>query len=307
MKPRKMAVVAHALKPRAMELLRDLQEWARHHGYDIVSNLATESTSEPERAIADTVTETDAVVRQRFEGATWAVTLGGDGTILYAAHLVAPLGIPVLAVHLGSLGFHTQVEPEDLAAALDALDRGEFTVEKRMMLSVAREGDAPEQPSACAEGMLALNDVVVSKSAWGRMVHLRIGVDGQPASDLYADAFLVATPTGSSAYNYAARGPVIEPGLEALVLNAICPHRLNFAPIVLGAHHVVTVDFHPSKPSEQAQLLVDGRPVCCVGHGERLKICKAPMYLGLIIFKDRFFEKLREKLAWGGLFWKGNV
>ncbi|MCX7625504.1 MAG: NAD(+)/NADH kinase, partial [Candidatus Sumerlaeaceae bacterium] len=222
------------------------------------------------------------------------------------AHLVASLEIPVLSVHLGSLGFHTQVEPSALGRALDAVHAGQFDIENRMLLKLEIRSKASEGPSGLLGDALALNDIVVSKSAWGRMVHLRITVDGRPASDLYADGFLVSTPTGSSAYNYAARGPVLEPRIEAIVLNAICPHRLNFAPIVLSAEHVVGVEFHPRKPSEEAQLLVDGRPWGSVSDEAELKIYKAPVYVRLITFEDRFFEKLREKLAWGGLFWKVN-
>jgi NAD+ kinase len=295
----KIAVIVHSLKKQSQALLEQLREWAKKHNYRVVTNLDLAENSE---LLSDAKPLPDETVVEKFAGASWAVTLGGDGTLLYAAHLVAPLNIPVLSVHLGNLGFHTQVEPAGLQRALEAVHRGEYSVENRMLLQVEvqnKAGDAKPVGSA-----LALNDVVVSKSAWGRMVHLRINVDSQPASDLYADGFLVATPTGSSAYNYAARGPILEPKMEAIILNAICPHRLNFSPIVLSADHVVGVEFHPRKPSEEAQLLVDGRTWGSVSDSMQLKIYKASMYVRLIMFENRFFEKLREKLAWGGLFWK---
>lgn len=297
----KIAVIAHRQKPQALRLLREVEAWAKKRGHEIVTNVEagrTEFTGSAVRILSD------AEVCSLFQGARWAVTLGGDGTILYAAHLVAPLGIPILAVQLGDLGFHTQVEPDALTAALDCLDRNEFRTEDRMALAVDVESKQESDGPPLVRGALALNDVVVSKSSWGRMVHLRLAVDGKPASDLYADGLLVATPTGSSAYNYAARGPVLEPSLEAIILNAICPHRLNFSPIVLSSEHEIAVEFHPQKQREEAQLLVDGRPCCHVDERHRLKIYKAPVYVRLIVFEDRFFEKLRDKLAWGGLFWK---
>lgn len=301
----KIAVIAHALKAQSLALIREVQAWANEHGYDVVTNVAppaAESQAEGEGVAHQTLPDDEVI--DRFQGAKWAVTLGGDGTLLYAAHLVAPLDIPVLSVHLGSLGFHTQVEPAALGPALDAVSAGTYGIENRMLLKLEVKRKIAKGTANRLGEALALNDIVVSKSAWGRMVHLRITVDGRPASDLYADGFLVSTPTGSSAYNYAARGPVLEPCMEAIVLNAICPHRLNFAPIVLSANHEVGVEFHPRKPSEEAQLLVDGRPWGSVSDEVELKIYKAPVYVRLIVFEDRFFEKLREKLAWGGLFWK---
>ncbi|MGC8839985.1 MAG: NAD(+)/NADH kinase [Candidatus Sumerlaeaceae bacterium] len=305
MSSEKIVVIAHALKSEASAVLRNLRKWAAGKGYDVVTNLAEGIEPGSSASRTQDMLLPDEELTQRFQGARCAITLGGDGTLLYAAHLVAPLGIPVLAVHLGSLGFHTQVETARLHACLDSFLRDECRIEHRMLLQVIVEtnGGAGTAEHRRSE-LLALNDVVVSKSAWGRMVHLRIHVDDRPASDLYADGLLIATPTGSSAYNYAARGPVLEPRMEAIVVNAICPHRINFSPVVLEKDHVIKVEFHPRKPSEEAQLLVDGRPWGTVSHLDILKICRAPVYLRLVVFEDRFFEKLREKLAWGGLFWK---
>jgi len=307
----KIAVIAHAHKLQAQVLLKEIESWADQHNYEVVTNLAGEAPpADSENATGDSVLVPDDKLIESFRDAAWAITLGGDGTILYAAHVVAPLHIPVLAVQLGNLGFHTQVEPKELKEALDAMHENRYRVENRMTLKVELlpsshdNGEALRLPRS--NGILALNDVVVAKTAWGRMVHLRIHVDDEPASDLYADGFLVATPTGSSAYNYAARGPVVEPGMEAMVLNAICPHRINFSPLVLASHRTIRVAFHPRKQSEEAQLVVDGRVWCSVPQNLELKIYKAPVYLRLVVFENRFFARLRDKLAWGGLFWKAE-
>ena len=148
---------------------------------------------------------------------------------------------------------------------------------------------------------VALNEIVISKATWGRMVHLRVHIDSAPVTDLFADSVLVATPTGSTGYNFSAGGPVLEPGLEAILVNATCAHRMNFSPLVLNARSEITVEFHDRKPREEACLLVDGQAWCAVSHEERLKISQAPMYLPLIVFEENFYRKLRDKLAWGGL------
>ncbi len=224
------------------------------------------------------------------------ITLGGDGTLLYGAQVVAPLGIPVLAVNLGSLGFHTQVEPADLVIGLEAFSSGAFSIQPRLLLQPSLH----HEPEA-VNPYFALNDIVISKSAWGHMVHLRLFINGETVSDISADGLVIATPTGSSAYNFAAGGPILLPSVEALVLNAICPHRMNFSPLVVPGGVDIEVQFHPRKPLEEAQVLVDGQPWRSVSHEETLKISRAAMYLPLVVVHQNFYGKLREKLRWGGL------
>lgn len=291
-----IGVIANHDKPEVARVLAKLVTWARDRGKKLI-------TDEPLSAEASQARFTPAhseSLRARFDGCDLVLALGGDGTLLYAARIIAPLGVPVLPVNLGSLGFHTQVRPDELLPALDSFADGNRPTQNRVMLQAELVG--PEVEGLPMQTpVLALNDVVVSRTAWGRMVHLRIHVNGRPASDLFADGLIIATPTGSSAYNYAARGPVLEPSLEAFILAAICPHRMNFSPIVLPATSALRLEFHPRKPTEEAHLLIDGWHCCSVSHEHSLNISRAPMYLRLVVFEDDFFEKLREKLAWGGL------
>lgn len=297
---KRIAVVANRDKPRAFIELEKIQQWAQDHGIDVATDLRELPGGDTPCAggfILSNIHE----IRQRYQGCDLAVTLGGDGTLLYGAHIFAPLGVPVLAANLGNLGFHAQIVPDEILTALDAVLAGDFRTEPRLLLQ-AQLQSAESEPEQTRDGVtFALNDIVVSRSAWGKMVHLRLFANGQAISDLSADGLVVATPTGSSAYNYAARGPILEPDFEAIVLNAICPHRMNFSPLVVSANTEVVIAFHPRKPLEEAQLLVDGQPWCSVSHDEELKISRAPMYLPLIVFENNFFRKLREKLAWGGL------
>lgn len=294
-----VAVIANRHRPQAEETLQRVCEWGQSHGIEVLSSMQEEG-AEPIR-VPELDDPMSQELRQKFGGCDIALTLGGDGTLIYGAHLVAPLGIPLLPVNLGSLGFHTQTEPGEMIDCLEAIRRGDFRTEPRQLLQAQLERPEPEGDSERPGKAIALNDIVVSRSAWGRMVHLRLHVNGQPATDLHADGLVVSTPTGSSAYNYAARGPIVEPSVEAFVVNAVCPHRMNFSPLVLSANSVVVVEFHPRKPLEEAQLLVDGHPWFSVTHDERLKISRAPMYLPLVVFESNFYQKLRDKLAWGGL------
>lgn len=286
---KRIAVIANYDKPEVRDVLGALRSWAAGKNAEVVTDEGRPA------ATTGNAEELDAL-RGMFGGCELGVTLGGDGTLLYTARVLAPLEIPILAVNLGSLGFHMQVGPGQLVEALEAVAAGRHRIQPRVMLHVWIEREGKKSAP-----VFALNDVVVARAVWGRMVHLRLSVNGHAATDLFADGFVISTPTGSSAYNYAAGGPILTPSLEAFVMNAICPHRMNFSPVVISSSSVITIEFHPVKAAEEAHLIVDGWHWCGVSHGQTLNISRAPMYLPLIVFEDDFFEKLREKLAWGGL------
>ena len=293
---KRIAVVANHEKQQVAEVVAGMKNWAERNGVQLEVAFSDGNDKRPVPMIQfDPERMRD--LRRQFAGCDVAVTLGGDGTLLVAAHAVAPLDIPVLSVNLGSLGFHTQVEPENITSALDAVHSGNFRTETRMMLEATLESGVGDSPISA----IALNDIVVAKSVWGRVVHLRVSVDAIPATDVFGDGLLVCTPTGSSAYNYAAHGPVLDPALEAILVNAICPHGMTIAPLVLRPTSRIDVEFHPRKALEEANVFVDGQAWSAVTHLDRLKISRAPVYLPLVVFEDDFFAKLRAKLAWGGL------
>lgn len=290
----RIAVIANKDKPSVIPVLDQLRAWGEEQ--KIVIKTEPGEAAYPDAEDCGESRARD--LREWFSDCELGITLGGDGTLLYSARILAPLSVPVLPVNLGDLGFHTQVTAGALLDALSKICVGEFETEPRLMLEARLDRT---DTAAQTRALLALNDIVISRSAWGRMVHLRLEVNGRQASDVFADGLIIASPTGSSAYNYAAHGPVLDPSLDAIVLNAICAHRMNFSPVVLPSSAEVVIDFHPRKPSEEAHVLVDGWHWCSVSHEHRLKISRAPMYLPLIVLEHDFFTKLREKLAWGGL------
>jgi NAD+ kinase len=221
------------------------------------------------------------------------VVLGGDGTFLYGAGLVADRGIPVFGVNLGSLGFITHFQRAEAANALRAACDGTLPIDERMRLRVTML--APEQ-GGTAETRSALNDAVISQSVLARLLDLQVELDGEGITTYKADGLILATPTGSTAYSLAAGGPILTPDLEAIVLTPICPHTLTNRPLVMRADRRVVVRNVSDRP---AQLTVDGQWGRPLRPGEAIEIRKEAVPLRMYRGGGTFFSILHEKLSWG--------
>lgn len=222
------------------------------------------------------------------------VVLGGDGTLLRSARKAAPLGIPVLGVNLGHLGFLTEIDLPELFPGLERLLEGEFTVEERMMLEarVIREG-------AVREKISGLNDAVITKGAFARLIFLETYVDDDFVTTYPADGLIVATPTGSTAYSLSAGGPLLTPELDLLVVTPICPHSLWARPLVIDAGREVRVVVRSEKG--EVMLTVDGQQGYRLQRGDTVSICRSAHRARLIRLQKRsFFYLLRQKLGEGG-------
>ncbi|MFO7173731.1 MAG: NAD(+)/NADH kinase [Bacillota bacterium] len=218
------------------------------------------------------------------------IVFGGDGTLLQAAKAVATLGLPVLGVNTGHLGFLTEVEESELWPALDEILAGRWQVEERMMLRARVIRDGAEVLQADA-----LNDVVVNRGPLARMVRFTAEVAGVPVADYAADGLIVATPTGSTAYSLSAGGPIVHPAQEVLLLTPICPHTFNARSLVLPAGEVVAVRMH--NPSEVV-LTADGQYCGPFLPGDLLLVQRAPHTARLVRrHAFRFYDVLRRKLS----------
>lgn len=294
---RRVGVLANLEKRGVNDAFAQITAWVGRENYELVTNFLDNAGPTLGNPFG---VESDDLARM-FHDVDVLISLGGDGTLLFAAQLIAPAQVPVLSVNLGSLGFHTQVGPEELAVCLDQLTKGQLVIEKRMMLQAEIDpGDGGGNLDTLPK--LALNDFVISKSAWGHMVTLRLAIDGQVVSDISADALIVSSATGSSAYNFAAGGPVFYPAMEGMILNALCAHRMRVSPLVVPADAQLEVQLRPRRPEDSAQVLADGQPWNTMADVETLKISRAGVYLPLIVFENDFYGKLRDKLRWGGLF-----
>ncbi len=221
------------------------------------------------------------------------LVLGGDGTLLYAAGLTDHKKVPILGIHMGSLGFLTPFAESELESALEAALQGKLAVERRMRLLVKLwSGDR-----LVTRG-IAVNDAVVSQATLARLVDVEVSVDGGHIGTYKADGLIISTPTGSTAYSLAAGGPVLLPSIEAFCVTPICPHALTQRPIVLPASVRIAVTL--GETAESAYLTIDGQRGHAVTAGDRLEVLRSRWPLLLYRPTGRsFFDILRAKLMWG--------
>jgi NAD+ kinase len=224
------------------------------------------------------------------------VTLGGDGTLLRGARFLDGRDIPILGVNLGRVGFLTSCQSEDFEDALRNLASGDFVAQPRMALSAR----AIDQDGVCRKQWRALNDFVLHKGGFARVVRLNVFVDDESIGTYAADGIVISTPTGSTAYSLSAGGPVVVPTLESIVITPISPHTLAIRPLIIPADAEVTIEANES-PTE-LMVTVDGQVGTSFVKGEKLKVRKADNPVRIVRFPGAtFFERMRVKLGWGGL------
>lgn len=230
------------------------------------------------------------------------ITLGGDGTLIQAARDLVDLQIPMIGVNMGTLGYLTQVaRGEALSPMLDALLKDNFRLERRMMLegTVVREdkNGAGSMAPADRKCGIALNDIVFTRRDVMQVLKFQVYVNGELLNEYTADGMIVATPTGSTAYNLSAGGPIVTPGAKLIVLTPICPHSINSRSIILS--HQDEVGIRVMKNVGQKQMAVfDGDQVIELDGSEVLKIRESEKNTALILLKDvPFLVNIREKLA----------
>jgi NAD+ kinase len=221
------------------------------------------------------------------------LVLGGDGTMLAAARLAAPRGIPILPINMGSLGFLTSFTVEELYPALEDALAGRFSVSQRVMLSVEHE-----RAGKVIETQRVLNEVVINKGALARMIELELGIDAEFVCRYRADGLIVASPTGSTAYSLSAGGPIVHPGVESFIITPICPHTLSDRPVVVRDSS--SIEIRLSGSTESVFLTLDGQKGIPLQATDRVRISRAKELLKLIQPpKKSYFEILRNKLKWG--------
>ena len=281
-----------AVKPglvEARDTLAELSVWLRDRKVDAIW------TSEAAKLV-DGGTRTIAEREELPREADVVLVLGGDGTLLSMAKAIAESGrdVPILAVNFGSLGFLTEITRPEIYQALDTVINGRATHDLRMMLraTTMRSGEAPFSH-------MALNDVVFTRTALSRMIELSVSVGDQFVTAVKADGLIVATPTGSTAYNLAAGGPIVHPSMDALVLTPIAPHMLTNRPIVIPTEREVRVRSTSSNAGDEVYVTIDGQTGFGLLEGDEIAIAKSERPLRLIRSTTRsYFEVLRQKLKW---------
>ncbi len=286
----RVGIVAKSHLREAVPHLVAIGAWLEARGVQAVFETATAALMPP--STARVVLDKAPLV----QGVDMVLVLGGDGTLLSVADAiaVAGCGTPMLGVNFGSLGFLTEVTLPELYSSLDAALGGRASIEERMML----QATTLRRGAPFAEH-IALNDVVVTKAARSRMIDLSVSVGDEFVTRVKADGLIVATPTGSTAYNLAAGGPIVQPTLDALLLTPIAPHTLTNRPIVIPASSPVRVQPNIEERDE-LYITFDGQAGFELEAGDEIRIRCAERRLRLLRPSTRsYFSVLREKLKWG--------
>jgi len=281
---KKIGIIAKDM-PRAHDAVRKLSKWLTAKGRKVFLEDRT----------AASLGLTGHAPRKLPTFVDMIIVLGGDGTLLSAARLVADSrkNVPIFGVNLGSLGFMAEVPLEELYGNLEKALAGKLRADERMMLfaSVIRKGKTIAEHTV-------LNDAVVSKGTFARMVSLEVSVGDDYLTAIRADGLILATPTGSTAYSLSAGGPIIHPALHCFVVTPICPHTLSNRPIVIPDSSVVRVKL--LSRSEGASLSFDGQVVTALLQQDIVEVKKAKYRVRLIKHPTKnYYEILRTKLKWG--------
>lgn len=265
-------------------LLGRVVQAVREHGLEVA--LEREAASQMAGSEACTLDE----LAQQVD---LMIVLGGDGTVLAVARAIGKRSVPILGINLGHLGFLTDLAPSDVDGALTRVLDGEYALQERSRLEVVtREGERE------VEAGLVLNDAVFSKGPEvARLIEIDTRVDGRWIGTYRADGLVIATPTGSTAYNLSAGGPILDPGVDAMILTPICPHTLSVRPLVLRDESVVEVRL---RDEDSVLLTLDGQVGRALHAGESVRITRSRHPLQFLTVPDRdHFETVRTKLGWG--------
>jgi NAD+ kinase len=223
------------------------------------------------------------------------ISLGGDGTLLRAARFLDGADVPIMGVNLGKLGFLTSCRGKDFAKMLPRLAKGQYQMDSRMTLEAHPTGTATSSPR-----MRALNDVVLHKGGFARVLRLRVAVNREEIGTLAADGIVISTPTGSTAYSLSAGGPIVAPTVDSILITPVSPHTLAVRPILLPPDAVITVQ--PEDAPQEVLVTVDGQVGTSLGTGQGLSIKSSADRVTIVRFTGTtYIGRLRRKLGWGGL------
>ena len=282
---RRVAVIAKPGTPEGVRIARELSIWLT------ARNVAVRFDHATARALG----RPDGLPDDRLPPRTdLVIVAGGDGTLLSAARMAGPQGVPILGVNFGGLGFLTELQPEELFGGLERVLAGDYAIEERAALRVRLKRGG----RTIAEHAL-LNDAVVTKTALARMLVIDVAVDDERVATYTSDGLILATPTGSTAYNLSAGGPILDPRVSAFVIAPICPHAMSYRPLVVPG--TVTIRVVLRSRTEDAYLTLDGQVGYPLRPTDAILADRHPRSVLLVrVARHGFFEILQGKLHWGG-------
>jgi NAD+ kinase len=287
---KRIGIVLKPHQPQALETICELVVWLAERGITLVGGPELERERiEHQTGCPVPQVENDAIAA----GVDLMLVLGGDGTMIATARMIGDQEVPVLGVNYGGLGYLAEFRIEELYSALESILAGNFRLDRRVMLAVElRRHEDPPKTSR------VLNDVVINKSALARIIEIEAYLNTQFVNSFRADGLIVSTPTGSTAYNLSAGGPVIFPSMNAVVITPICPFTLSNRPIVVPDD--AEIELLLKTDNEEVALTLDGQVGFALKVADRVTIRKSRTTFNLIQPSNRnYFDVLRDKLRWG--------
>lgn len=276
----RVSLIANLYRPDAVEAARRAADWLKERGHEAIADRESGPALGLESRPGEDLASSDLMV-----------CFGGDGTLLRAANIVGPTGIPILGVYYGQFGFVTQCRPDDVVPALEEFLAGKSQIEDRMMVrtELIRSGRT-------VTDLHSLNEAVVQRSPTSRMLTFDVSINDTLVARYPADGVLVATPTGSTAYSLSAGGPIIEPSLAAILVTAVMPHTLSSRPLVLPADSRVEIRI---ETRGDAVLSCDGHSRLHLLSGDTVQVTRSERVTRLIkVGQIDFLEKLSRGLGW---------
>jgi len=281
---------AHSLAEKEAYKLKD---WFEKRGIKaFLKEMPKEDSISPDREVKDALLPRDI---------TWLIVLGGDGTLLGAARKVGIYGVPILGVNLGGLGFLTEISYDELYDTVELMIQDKLGIQERTMLQAKVIRDKDE-----ILDFSVLNDVVVNKRTLARIIDLEVLINNEFLTIFRSDGLIISTPTGSTAYNLSAGGPIVYPTVDAFIITPICPFTLSNRPIIIPDNSII--ELRAGKKNDESMVLtLDGQVGFNLQNEDRVIIRKSPYIIRLIRpFKHSYFHILRTKLKWGGTTYNGQ-
>lgn len=286
---RRIGIVVKPQQPKALQTTHCLAEWLAGRGITLV--VEPELACHPAEAQTGCAIET--LPREKLAGSVdLLVVLGGDGTMIATARMLGDREVPVLGINYGTLGYLAEFRTEEMTAALEAIFNDDYRLDRRVMLDV----ELRRNEQRVAQNRV-LNDAVISKSALARIIEIETWFDRQFVNSFRADGLIVSTPTGSTAYNLSAGGPLIYPSMEAVVITPICPHTLSNRPIVVPDDVEIELRL---KTREEVAVTLDGQIGFPLEIEDQIFVRKSNTKFNIVQPTNRnYFDVLRDKLRWG--------
>lgn len=283
-----VGIIANITKEKVFDVVSSFTEKLKREKIDyLITKTITEEDGKLSLKISDDVISDDEI----YERSDVIISVGGDGTMLATAYKAHLKNKPVLGLNLGKLGFLVETDVSQMDSVIDLLKKKKYTIEERMVLSgVCTKNHAEE--------LIAVNDLVIEKGGWPKMIELTVTVDKEYVTTFSADGLIIATPTGSTGYSLSTGGPIVAPTTKAITLSPISPHSLTVKPIVLSSEQVIKIT--ANSPHKDIQISCDGQRVYKFIPPLEITIKKSHRPLKLIKTSlTTYFETLRKKLLWG--------